>query len=293
VIIARMARKKRMLGPEQIEIIGEARPLLRDAYHGFIRASWSASLGIVASSYLAMNVLFALAYHVAGGVTGAHDFLDCFFFSVQTSGTIGYGTLHPSSTAAEAVVTVEALSTIIFVAITTGLVFAKFSRPQARVQFAKNPAIAIFDGVPTLMFRLGNQRDSRLIEATLRVVLTRTEINPEGVKLYRLYDLTLERDRSPALSRSWLVLHRIRPGGLLDGATPESLARDEVEFTLTLVGLDEVSAQSLHAQMHYTDRDVRFDVRHADMLSERPDGGLRLDITRFDELVPMEKPRAA
>jgi inward rectifier potassium channel len=280
-----MARKRKTITPDQIEVVGERRPLLLDAYHAFIRARWPVSLSAVAAAFVTLNFGFALAYRVVGGIRGATSLADLFFFSVQTSGTIGYGAMYPSTPAAHAVVTVEALTSILFAAITTGLVFAKFSTPRARVQFAAHPVVSPYDGVPTLQFRLGNQRDARLIEATLRVVALRTERTLEGVTMYRMYDLQLERDRSPALSRSWTVLHKLGPSSALHGATPDSLAKDEVEFILTLTGIDEVSTQMMHAQTQYLHSEVRFGARYADLLSEREDGGLRLDMRRFNELV--------
>jgi inward rectifier potassium channel len=278
--------KKKNLTVDDIEVVGERRPILRDLYHGFIRAPWWQSVGFVMLVFLAVNSLFGLGYFLIGGVTSAHTFHDYFFFSVEVSGTIGFGDMHPNSMGAHLLVTLESLVSIILVAITTGLIFAKFSRPQARVEFAEHPVISPHDGVPTLMFRLGNRRDSRLIEAVLRVVLFRTERTKEGVTMYRMYDVPLERDRSPALSRSWMAFHRITEKSPLWGATPESLVKDEVEFILTLTGIDEVSAQSLHAQSTYYAKDLRFGMRHADMLSERSDGGLRLDMSRFHHLVP-------
>jgi inward rectifier potassium channel len=106
------------------------------------------------------------------------------------------------------------------------------------------------------------------------------------VTYYRMRDLVLERDRSPALSRSWLVMHRIDESSPLYGATPETLARDEVELLVTVVGIDETSAQNLHARHTYDHARVRWGARHADMLSERPDGGLRLDMGEFHRVVP-------
>ncbi len=208
-----------------------------------------------------------------------------FFFSVQTMGTIGYGVMHPDTVAAETLVTAEVITGVSLVALTTGLLFAKFSIPRARMQFATWATISPFDGVPTLMFRLGNERASQIIEALVRVVLVRTEHTAEGVLYYRLRDLTLERDRSPALSRSWVVMHRIDDTSPLHDATPESFARDEVEFMVTVVGIDETSAQNLHARFTYHHSRVRWGARHADMLSERDDGGLRLDMAHFDRIV--------
>ncbi len=276
----------RAVGQEEIEIVGASRRVGRDVYHFFLRAPWWVDLGVLSTIFVLVNLLFAVAYHLTDGIDGAHSFIDYFFFSVETIGTIGYGELHPITHAAHAIVTVEALTQIFLIAVTTGLVFAKFSVPRARVQFSQHPTIGPYDGVPTLQFRIGNERESRLLEAVIRVVVFRTEKTVEGVTIYRMHDVKLERDRSPALSRSWTVLHKIDRTSLLFGATPESMAKDEIEFVLTLSGTDELSVQKLHAQKRYESKEVRWGARHADMLSERPDGRLRLDMSRFHELVP-------
>ena len=272
-------------GQEEIEIVGARRGIGRDLYHFFLRAPWWVDLAVLSLVFVMANLVFAVAYDLTGGVANAHDLVDEFFYSVETMGTIGYGEMYPTTRAAHALVTVEALAQVFLIAVTTGLVFAKFSIPRARVQFARHPTIAPYDGVPTLMFRIGNERDSRLLEAVIRVVLIRTEVNQEGVTLYRMYDLKLERDRSPALSRSWTVLHKIDATSLLHAATPESLEKQETELILTLSGTDELSVQQLHAQTRYEAKQIRWGARHADMLSERPDGKLRLDMGQFHEVV--------
>jgi inward rectifier potassium channel len=222
-----------------------------------------------------------------GGVDGATpgSIGDHFFFSVQTMGTIGYGVMHPTSAGAETLVTAEVIVGVSLVALTSGILFAKFSVPRARMQFAAWAVVSPFDGIPTLMFRIGNERASQILEATVRVVLLRTERTAEGVTYYRMRDLALERDRSPALARSWTVMHRIDASSPLHGATPETLARDDAQLILTVVGIDETSAQNLHARHTYDYDEIRWGARHADMLSERPDGGLQLDVRAFDRLV--------
>ncbi|HEX6837841.1 MAG TPA: ion channel [Polyangia bacterium] len=275
----------RALGTEEIEVVGTRTRVGRDLYHFFLRAPWWVDIGILSTVFVLANLIFALGYHFTGGVYNAHGYVDEFFYSVETMGTIGYGEMYPTTRGAHVIVTLEALAQIFLLAVTTGLVFAKFAIPRARVQFAKHPTIGPYDGVPTLQFRIGNERASRLLEAVIRVVLMRTEKTKEGVTIYRMHDLKLERDRSPALSRSWTVLHRIDRTSLLHGATPESLERDEVELILTLSGTDELSVQQLHAQTRYEAKQIRWGARHADMLSERPDGKLRLDMRQFHEVV--------
>jgi inward rectifier potassium channel len=273
--------------PDEIEVIGAPRTPLTDLYHELLRAPWWVDLLVVSGVFLLINLLFGFAYLAAGGIAGARpgSLADHFFFSIQTMGTIGYGEMHPLSSTAETLVTGEVIVGVSLVALATGILFSKFSVPRARMQFADWAAIAPFDGVPTLMFRLGNERASQVIEATVRVVLVRTERTAEGVTYYRMRDLALERDRSPALARSWTVLHRIDGSSPLHDATPETLERDEVEFIVTVVGIDETSAQNLHARHTYGQARVVWGARHADMLSERPDGGLQLDMRAFHRVV--------
>jgi inward rectifier potassium channel len=279
-------------GQIDIEVVGASRRIGRDLYHFFLRAHWWVDVLILGAIFGAANLAFGAFYYWSGGVQGAHSFLDHFFFSVETMGTIGYGDIHPTTAAARTVMSFEALAQIFLTAVTTGLVFAKFSIPRARVRFAHHPTIGQFDGVSTLSFRLGNERDSRLLEAIIRVVMFRTEKTVEGITIYRMHDLKLERERSPALSRSWTVIHRIDERSLLNGYTPEMMERDEIEFVLTMRGTDELSVQLLHAQKRYEAKDIRWNARHADMLSERPDGRLRIDMARFNEIVPTPLPQS-
>ena len=275
----------------QIQIVGHQEDgWFRDQYHRFLRVSWVAALGAIVAIYLAVNALFAAAYLATGGVAGAEagSFFDAFSFSVQTLGTIGYGAMYPRTHAAQAVVVVESVAGLLVTALATGLVFAKFSQPTGRIAFARHAAIGPVDGVPTLMFRVGNERSNAIVEATVRVVIVRTVKTLEGVTFYRMEDLPLRRDRSPAMNRSWTVMHPLDGASPLRDATPESLARDEVEFLVTLVGTDETSFQPVHARRSYEHTHVAWGARHADVLSETPGGDLVLDIGRFHDLVATE-----
>ena len=274
--------------PNQILVVGARQTPFSDVYHHVLRAPWWLDLLALSGLFLLLNLVFAFAYLAVGGVEGARpgSLADHFFFSVQTMGTIGYGVMHPLSLGAEALVTAEVVVGVSLVALASGMLFAKFSVPRARMHFAEWATISPFDGVPTLMFRLGNERASQIIEATVRVVMVRTERTAEGVTYYRLRDLKLERDHSPAISRSWNLLHRIDDSSPLHGATPETFARDQVELMVTVVGIDETSAQSLHARHTYLDEQVRWGARHADMVSELPDGSLQLDMREFHRVLP-------
>ena len=271
-----------------IVTVGAPRVTLRDFYHLFLRVRWSVALTSIVVAWLGINAIFAALYFVVGGVAGsrARSFWDAFCFSVQTMGTIGYGSMYPTSVAANVIMIAESVTSLVVTAVATGLVFAKFSRSTARVAFAKNAAIGPMDGMPTLMVRAGNERGNAILEATARVVLLRTEILKEGTKFYRMIDLRLVRDRSPAMARSWTVQHPIDEQSPLYGATPESLAKVEAEILVSLVGTDDTSLQAVHARTRYLHDDIVWGARHADVLSEDPDGNLVLDVRRFHELLP-------
>jgi inward rectifier potassium channel len=273
---------------EEVLIVGAASHPLRDAYHLLLEMRWSAVLVAIATAFLAINAVFALGYLEMGGVSGAQpgSFRDAFFFSVQTMGTVGYGAMYPTSTAANVLVVGEAVVGLIFTAVATGIVFARFSRTTGELVFSRHVCISPMDGVPTLSFRLGNDRSGTIFEARVSVTVVRTEITAEGVTLYRMYDVDLVRDRSQVLSRSFNVMHRITEKSPLFGATPESLEKDEVELQINVVGTDGISLQPVHGRHRYEAKDLLFGARLRDVLTELPDGRLQLDVGKFHDTVP-------
>src|SRR5579863_1531502 len=259
-----------------VTVIGAPRTTLRDFYHLFLRARWSLALAAIVTAYLALNAVFAVAYCALGGVANAKagSMFDAFCFSVQTMGTVGYGAMYPSSRVANVIVIAESVTSLIVTAVATGLVFAKFSRSTARVAFSAQAVIGPMDGVPTLMLRVGNERGNQILEATIRISVIRTEKTREGATFYRMYDLRLTRDRSPAMARSWTVLHTIAPDSPLFGATPESTEKQELELVATLVGVDDTSLQPVHARKRYSGPEIVWGARHADVLSEDDQGNM-------------------
>jgi inward rectifier potassium channel len=272
--------------PAEIRVIGARRTVFRDIYHRFLRAPWWGALLGISAAFLLLNAGFALFYLALGGIANARpgSFADAFYFSVQTMGTIGYGAMYPISPAANGLVVAEAVVGLVVTALATGLTFAKFSQSNARIVFTREVTIALMDGVPTLSFRVGNERGNQIIEATVRVVLIRTERTREGSTFYRMYDLPLSRERTPALSRSWVAMHPITPGSKLHDQTPATLKESEVELIVTLVGTDDTSFQPVHARHRYTDDQIIWGARHVDVIHEDEAGQLVLDLRKFHEI---------
>lgn len=274
----------------EIRIVGDRRQPLRDFYHALLERPWWVTIAAISGAFLTANALFAVLYLLVGGIAHARpaSFRDCFFFSVQTMGTVGYGAMFPESTGANLLVTAEAITGLTLMALATGLVFAKFSRSTARFIFSQRATISPLNGVPTLSFRLGNLRGNAIVDAQIKVVLIRTEKTTEGQLFYRMLDLSLTRQRALSLSRSWNALHPIDAQSPLHRETPETLAAKEVELQVQVVGLDDATMQPVHAGHRYFARDILWGHRLADILSETPDGHLLLDLRKFQDVEPTE-----
>jgi inward rectifier potassium channel len=288
-----MAPRAELLRPENkrlsysFRVVGGRRLGFNDAYHALLRMPWWAAVGLLVALVLLLNLAFAFIYLEIGGVGGARagSLEDAFFFSVETMATIGYGSMYPASPAANGMMVVEAIIGLLVTALSTGLVFARFSRLRGRVVFSERIALSPLDGVPTLQIRVGNERSNRIFDATFALLLTRSVRTPEGVGFYRTEDLKLVRERAHSLARSWTLLHRITPDSPLFGQTPEALAAAEAELIVALSGVDETSLQPIHARHQWETPSWVWGARLSDILSEE-ENVVTLDLTRFHELTP-------
>jgi inward rectifier potassium channel len=215
-------------------------------------------------------------------------FLDHFFFSVQTMVTIGYGKMVPRSIYANVLVTAEALLGLLSMAMATGLMFAKFSRPTARVMFSRVLIVAPRDGVPSLVLRMANERANQIVEATLRLVLLRDEVTKEGEQIRRIVDLKLHRPQSAVFALSWTAYHPITPDSPLHGMTEEEVRKSGIEILASFIGTDETFSQMVHARHTWFADEVVFGGRFADIFERQPDGRVVLDYKNFHSVQPLE-----
>ena len=262
----------------------------RDPYHLLLTLPWPWFLGLVSLGYVVSNALFAVAYLIGGdGIANARpgNFFDAFFFSIQTMASIGYGAMYPKSDYANTLVAIESLVGLMVLAMGTGLAFARFSRPTARVVFSRVAVIAPFDGVPTLMFRVANKRRNQILEAQLRLSLVRDEINAEGQFIRRFYELKLVRSQNPIFILTWLAMHPIDENSPLYGATPEMLATAETMLIVTLTGIDETVSQTIHDRHSYIAPEILWNHRFVDIISRKPDGQRFVDYSHFHNVEPL------
>lgn len=264
-------------------------------YHTLLTISWTRFFLLVIATYVMVNGAFAAAYFLcgpaalAGGVAATrwHQFVRAYFFSVQTFGTIGYGSIHPVSVAANTIVALEALAGLLVFALATGLIFARFSRPLAMLAFSKTAVIAPFHDVRAFMFRIANLRSNELIEVEARLVLSMfSYVN--GAPMRRFATLNLERTKVAFLPLTWTIVHPIDATSPLWGMREEDFAKNGVEFLVLLTAIDETFSQGVHARMSYVHNEIVWNARFSDLFGRAEDAEtLTVDISRIDAIDPV------
>jgi inward rectifier potassium channel len=266
----------------------------RDPYHLMLTIPWLGFIGLVSWAYIFINIIFALLF-LAGGncIVGAKpgNFWDAFFFSVQTLGSIGYGVMSPGTPYANVVVTAEAIVSLLAIAVVTGLAFARFSKPTARIMFSKVAVVERYNGVPTLTFRAANQRHNQIVEAQTRVYLMKDEKTQEGTFLRRFHELKLLRNHTPSFTLSWNIMHPIDEDSPMYEQTLESLEKSRAQIVVSISGTDETVAYTIHARHMFSPSEILWDHQFVDMFYKFPNGDRYLDYAYFHETVPSESVR--
>src|SRR3977135_34698 len=257
-----------------------------DISHRCMTASWPAFIGGAALVFIAFNAGFAVLYWIGNqpisNVPGG-AYIDYLYFSIETLSTAGYGDMHPDTHYGHFIATVELFTGIFSMSLMTGLIFARFSRPSARLLFADNPAISDHEGELTLMIRLANERHNIISNATARLWLFKDIVSKEGQSFRRFYELPLMRNESPALALSWTLFHVIGENSPLYGLNADGIEAINVSLVVVVSGYDVVAAQTVHARKSYDHPDIRHGHRYADIIGTSEDGRLRIDYGRFHE----------
>jgi inward rectifier potassium channel len=257
-----------------------------DISHRCMTASWPSFIGGAVFVFIVFNAAFAVLYWIGDQPVSnvpSGDYLDYLYFSIETLSTAGYGDMHPQTHYGHFIAAVELFTGIFSMSLMTGLIFARFSRPRARLLFARHPVITSHEGRPTLMIRFANERHNIIGNATARLWLLRNVRSEEGLFSRRFTDLTLVRNEHPALALTWTLYHVIDSTSPLDGLNADDLKAANINLVLVVSGYDVVAAQTIHARMSYDYSSIRFGQRYADILQTLDDGRIRIDYGKFHE----------
>jgi inward rectifier potassium channel len=263
-------------------------------YHWVLTISWSRFLAFIAGSYLGINALFAFAFLLCGpgalqssaGSFDGQPFFRAFFFSVDSFGTIGYGNIIPVGVVPNTLVMIEALLNILGVALATGVIFARFSRPSPKVIYSRNAIVAPYRGQTALEFRIANARRNQLIDVQVQAILTKVE-RVDGTTLRRFYELNLERNRVVFFPLSWTIVHPIDSTSPLWGLTQEDLIAGDAELLVLLIATDEAVSQTVHSRSSYEADEIIWGAKFANMfLRTESEGIIGMDLSRIHDTEP-------
>lgn len=261
-------------------------------YHSLLTISWPKFVGFISGSYLIVNALFAFAYLLLGpdalqsssGSFAGQPFYRAFFFSVDTFATIGYGNIVPVGVAANTLVTIEALLNILGIALATGVIFARFSRPSAKIIYSRNAIVAPYRDKVALEFRIANARSNQLIEVQVQVILTKIE-QVGGSAVRKFYDLDLERHRVVFFALSWTVVHPIDSRSPMWGLTHKDLVDSDAEILILVIGTDETASQTVHSRSSYKADEMVWGAKFANMFLRSETGGIiGMNLSRIHDI---------
>jgi inward rectifier potassium channel len=272
------------LGGREIIAEGLRLSFWADISHRCMTASWPAFIGGAALVFVAFNAVFALFYWIGNqpisNVPGG-AYMDYLYFSIETLSTAGYGDMHPQTHYGHFVAAVELFTGIFSMSLMTGLIFARFSRPNARLLFADHPVVSSHEGKPTLMVRFANERHNIIGNAAVKLWLFKNVVSMEGQQMRRFYELPLLRNEHPALALSWTLFHVLDEESPLYGLNADDLAASKVSLVVVVSGYDVVAAQTVHARKPYDHSDILFGHRYAEILDTSQDDQLRIDYGKF------------
>lgn len=292
-VVARESRKRLLNRDGSFNVVREGLSFFQtlSPYQFLLTTSWPRFLGLIVLFYLVTNAVFGLAFFACGpgqiaGSTATSlqgQVLEDFFFSVQTFATIGYGVMHPVGLAANLLVTLESLVGLLGFALATGILFARFSQPTAKILFSKHALIAPYRGITAFEFRIANARSNEMIQVEARVLLSR--FKPEGGGNREFIPLKLERDKVVFFPLAWTIVHPIDEESPLWGATHADLKNWDAEFLVLLSGIDETFSQTVHTRSSYKAHEIVWGARFADLFNPpKPDGTLSIDVGRLHHL---------
>lgn len=261
-------------------------------YHSLLTIEWWKFIGLASLGYLLLNIIFAFIYLIfePGALEGTEaatlsaKFLRAFFFSIQTSSTIGYGHVFPESTSANFIVALESFVGLLGFAIITGLLFARFSRPNAKILFSKNAIVAPYHDINAFEFRIANARKNQIIE--LQAQLTFSRMEKAGNHLIRKYHrLNLERDKVPFFPLTWTIVHPIDDDSALKNITQNELIKSDAEFLILLTGTDDTFNQTVHSRFSYRADEIIFGAKFSNLFEYGKDGHhITVDVGRLSEI---------
>jgi inward rectifier potassium channel len=277
-------------GNFNVKRIGQPFMAWLNLYNRLIVMSWAKFGLLILMVFLLANLFFGSLYYFIGthhmqgiiATTPLGKFAESFFFSAQTLTTVGYGRISPLGFWASFIAAIESLLGLLAFALATGLLYGKFSRPVAHIQYSKNALISPYLETTAFMFRIINERSHQLIEVSAEVVLSRLETLADGTKTRKYYSLKLERSKVNFFPTNWTIVHAINEESPLYGQNETDLKNSETEFLVLIKGFDDAFAQTVHSRSSYTFSEVIWNAKY-NIMHESEGHLTKIDISKLSD----------
>lgn len=280
---------KLVFGGTEVTKTGATRFDLRDPYHMAVSLSWPGFFLATLGTHVVINLVFAALYMAAPGCISnlpSGSLLAAYFFSLETLSTVAYGDSLPTTLYGHITVSTEILIGTVFTAIFTGLIFVRFARPKSKIMFADKAVVAVHNGEPTLMIRIGNGRITPLASASVSLSAIQHHRTVEGHSYRGGTPLKLERSHLPFFALTWTLMHRITPDSPLADMTPENLAARHTNLLLMVEARDQALGAQVYGSHYYESGDILVGMRYQDAVVSDEDGHVHADMTRLSLVVP-------
>jgi inward rectifier potassium channel len=244
----------------------------KDLYHFFFSLSWPRFFVLVATIYFLTNFLFGILYFIYGvdfvndHSTGLERLSHCFFLSIENMTSVEYSRVGEVGMGPYVLVTIQAFLGLLTLAVITGLFYARFSRPTARIIFSNKAIIGNYNEHLCLSFRIANERLNQIAEAHMTLTLTKNEVSKEGEQSRRFYSLKLERDYSPLFALSWTVRHYIDEDSPIFKMDHEKMRECQMGILASVTGIDETFSEPIVARHAYTPEDIVYNRHFKDIV---------------------------
>ncbi len=262
----------------------------QDFYHLCLTASWPRFFASATLTFTLLNIFFACLFLIQPNSISnlsPPNFWGAFFFSVETIATVGYGDMHPQTLYGHVLATIEIFIGLVFVAVLTGLIFARFSKPTSRILFTDRLILSGFNGQPTLMLRAANARQNQIANATAKMHVLVQETTLEGKSLRRIYDLELVRSDQPMFFLTWTIMHAITPSSPLYNLSADDMKAKDLIFMVRIVGFDESIAQDIQVRQSYRYEQIVWGHQFVDVVHTKPhDDAIHIDYKKFHQTHP-------
>jgi inward rectifier potassium channel len=268
-------------------------------YHSMLNLPRWKFVGLILLFYFSINLLFSIAYLLIGidqlqGVIAASfwgKFKEAYFFSTETFTTVGYGRVNPVGDGANFIASIEAMTGFLSFALATGLIFGRFARPRAYLNFSDHALISPYKEGKALMFRFASYKDKHTltdVEIRVNVGLQVMDENGKGTMQYRYYDLALERTRVESLPMNWTVVHPIDDKSPLNGFSYEDMQSSDVEIYVLIRAFDDVYSNIVQQRTSYTYHEIKYNRKFIPMYRESTDGRTTiLELHKLNEYVEL------